>query len=223
MLYTKPMSKEILHSTLIVITLTLSFIFSKTPFAIYDLQISALLFILLQLSKRFFSKDKHRLADSMIYTFIIFTIVNTSGGISSPLFFLTYFLLFSLSLLLEPVVSITTTMVLVFFSLLSLSQPFTASQLLPIISLIILTPFAIFLGQESFKEKKEKEKNALLKKSLVDNKEKAFLFLSLIIKNHVRNINQAADNFLGDHQLDIIKKNAKRMEKLIDEYEKHEA
>lgn len=70
----------------------------------------------------------------------------------------------------------------------------------------------MLMGEESFKERKQKEKNNLLKKN-------TFLFMSLVLKNHLKNIIQTAENFLGDHDLDTIKKNAKRMEKLIDEYE----
>ena len=51
-------------------------------------------------------------------------------------------------------------------------------------------------------------------------KEDTFLFLSLVLKNHLKNINHAVENFTGDHQLEIIKKSAHRMEKLIEKFEK---
>jgi hypothetical protein len=41
----------------------------------------------------------------------------------------------------------------------------------------------------------------------------------LLLKNHLGNIKEAAQNFVGDHQLDIIKKSAQRMEKLIEKFE----
>ena len=46
------------------------------------------------------------------------------------------------------------------------------------------------------------------------------LFITLLIKNHLKNIKEAVENFVGDHELDIIKKSASRMEKLIEKYEK---
>ena len=211
--YTKSMYTAIMHSTLIIITIAFSFLFSKTPLASLDIQINAFLFILLFISRRWYrNKDKNHLVESVIFTFMVSSIINTTGGLTSPYFFLLYILLFSLSLFLEPIISITTTVALIFFYLLSVPINQSLEQLLPIFSLALITPFAMFLGEENFKERKERERSSNLKKS-------TFLFLSLILKNHINNIIQAAENFLGDQQLTDIKKNAKRMQKLIDEYE----
>ena len=75
-----------------------------------------------------------------------------------------------------------------------------------------LTPFALYMGQERMKYHKSKIKYQKLK-------EDTFLFISLLLKNHIKNIKEAVENFVGDHELDIIKKSAQRMEKLIDKYE----
>lgn len=207
------MYPKIIHSFLIVFILALSSILSKTPLASYDLQLSAFLFVVLYVYKKLdkYKGSKH-LVESIIFTFVVSLIVNTTGGLNSPFFFLLYLLLFSLSLFLEPIMSIITAIALIFFFLLSLDIALNFSQMIPIISLALITPLAMLMGEESFKERKQKEKNNLLKKS-------TFLFMSLVLKNHLKNIIQTAENFLGDHDLDAIKKNAKRIEKLIDEYE----
>jgi hypothetical protein len=83
---------------------------------------------------------------------------------------------------------------------------------MPIISLAFITPFAMFLGQEKIEAEK-------LKVNSEKTKEETFLFLSLLLKNHLKNIKEAAQNFVGDHQLEIIKKSAARMEKLIEKFE----
>ncbi len=83
---------------------------------------------------------------------------------------------------------------------------------MPIISLAFITPFAMFLGQEKLEREKLKIKSE-------KTQENTFLFLSLLLKNHLRNIKEAAQNFVGDHQLDIIKKSVQRMEKLIEKFE----
>lgn len=207
------MHTAILHSIIIVLTIALSLVFSKTQLAVYDMQINAFLFLLFYATRRWHrKKDKNHLIESIVFTFIVSSIINTTGGLASPFFFLAYILLFALSLFLEPVVAVTTTVALIFFHLLSVPPNQSLEQLLPILSLALITPFAMFLGEESFKERREKQMNSNLKKS-------TFLFLSLVLKNHIGNILQAAENFLGDHQLDSIKKDAKRMQKLIDEYE----
>src|SRR3989344_7248351 len=211
------MSKEIMHALILVFAIVLTFIFPKTNLAQYDLQISAGLFIILYLTKKIFiSKNIYsRLIESVIFTLVIMGIINVTGGLDSPFFFLIYFLLFSLSIILEPIVSITTTATLIVFFLLNLPQNQNFKTLIPIISLAFITPFAMFLGSEHIKIRQLAEKNE-------KNKEETFLFLSLLLKNHLKNIRDAAQNFVGDHQLEIIKKSAQRMEKMIEKFENND-
>jgi hypothetical protein len=208
------MTKEIAHALILIFTIVLTFILPKTNLAQYDLQISAGLFIFLYLTKNFIlSKNIYsRLIESVIFTLIIMGIINSTGGLTSPFFFLIYFLLFSLSIILEPIISITTTVTLIIFFLLNLPQNQNFKTLMPIISLAFITPFAMFLGQEKINSDKLKAKSE-------KTKEETFLFLSLLLKNHLKNIKEAAQNFVGDHQLDTIKKSASRMEKLIEKFE----
>jgi len=209
------MTNKILHSVVLIITITLAFLFPKTNLVNYDLQISALLFVVLFVSRRFFipQRSASKLIESVIFTFVILLIVNTTGGAASPFFFLLFFLLFSLSLILEPIISIVATLTLVIFFLLSLPDSQNFQSLLPIFSLAFLTPFALFMGQEHIKYQKSKIKMQNLE-------ENTFLFLSLMLKNHIKNIKIAVENFMGDHELETIKKNNQKMEQLIDKFEK---
>jgi len=213
------MSPAITHSIVLIFTIAASFIFPKTDLAQYDLQISAFLFIILFLGKRFL-KDKSRLLESVVFTLIVLIIINSTGGTTSNFFFLIYFLLFSLSLLLEPIISITTTLTLVIFFIMSLPENQEIKSLLPIFSLAFLTPFAMFLGQEFKKNYELRITNDVLKKTITKNQEETFLFMSLVLKNHLKSIKQAIDDFMGDHQLHQIKKHTREMERLIDKYEK---
>jgi len=209
------MIKEIIHSIILIFTISLGFLFPKSSLAQYDLQIAASIFIFFFIIKKFTlpNSQPSRLLESVVFTLIVLLIVNTTGAIQSPFFFLIYFLLFSLSLLLEPIISIITTLTLVIFFLLSIPPNQNLSSLLTILSLAFIAPFALFLG-------KEYEENQKLKVKSQKSKEEVFLFLSLILKNHLKNIRQAAENFIGDHQLAIIKKQAEKMEKLIEKFEK---
>ena len=209
------MTKEIIHSLILVFTIVLTFIFPKTSLADYELQITAGLFVILYLAKKIFMPEssQSRLIESVIFTLVILGIINSTGGLSSPFFFLSYFLLFSLSLLLEPIISITTTLTLIIFFLFSLPANQSFPTLLPIISLAFITPFALYLGQEHIEVQKSKVKSQKLQ-------EDSLLFISLLIKNHLKNIKEAVENFVGDHELTVIRKSINRMEKLIDKYEK---
>ena len=208
------MTKEIIHSIILVFAVVFSFILPKTALAQYDLQISAGLFIILFLTKKYFvpKTSPSRLIESVIFTLITLSVINTTGGTESPFFFLVYFLLFSLSLLLEPIISLTTTIALVIFFLVSLPESQGFKQILPIISLAFLTPFAMFMGKEYEENQKSKIKDQRAKTEV-------YLFLSLMLKNHLKNIKTAVENFIGDHQLHEIKTNARKMEKLIEEFE----
>lgn len=208
------MSKEIVHSLILIFAIVLTFIFPKTNFVNYDLQITAILFIILYSVKRFIvSNDIYsRLIESVIFTLIVMGIVNSTGGLTSPFFFLVYFLLFSLSLILEPIISIIMTVTLIIFFFLNLPANQDFKTLIPIISLAFITPFAMFMGSEHIKIRQLTEKSE-------KTKEETFLFLSLLLKNHLKNIKEATQNFVGDHQLEIIKKSVNRMEKLIEKFE----
>ncbi len=211
----KKETKILIHSIIIIFTIALGFLLPKTTLVNFELELIAGLFIILYLSKKFFilKSPKTRLMESVIFTLVVLWVVNTTGGINSAFFFLLYFLLFSTALLLEPIISLITSLTLIVFFLFNLPSTNNFQVILPLISLAMITPFSLFLGKEYLDLQKEKEKEITLKKN-------TFLFLSLIIKNHLKNINQAVENFVGDHQLSQIKTNVKKLLKLIDEFER---
>ena len=208
------MTKELLHSIILVICIALAFIFPQTPLAGYDIEIVAGLFVLLFIARKlsFFSK-KTRLFESVAFTFIIVGLITTTGGMQSPYFFLIHFLLFALTLLLEPIIPIIATITLMLFFVFSRSGPLTITQLLPIFSLALMTPFALILGNEY-------EETKRLKKSLSSQQENTFLFLSLMLKNSLKEIQKNLDDFKGDSELTAIKRHVRTMEKQIDMFEK---
>lgn len=213
MSYTQSMSREVIHAVTLILTIGLAFLYGQSTLSAYDLQVSAVIFIFFFLVRRFIPSSKSRLLESVIFTFIIISIVISTGGVDSPFYFLVYFLLFSLSLLLEPVISITTTIALIIFFLLTLPQNQDLASLLPIFSLAFLTPFALLLGEEFVRNKRLKEASSLRQKDTL-------LFLSLLMKNHLKAIREAVTNFMGDRELSRISHHTKEMEKLIERYEK---
>lgn len=208
------MNRSVLHSIILVLAIVFAFLFAKSPFAQFDLQFAAILFIILFLVKRFVKTT--RIFEAIIFTLIVFVIVNTTGGLESQFFFLTYFLLFALALLIEPVESIIATLTSVLFFLIYFPQEKPLDSMIPLLSLALLTPFAMFMGQEFMKSERLKVENEKLQ---VD----AFLFLSLTMKNHLKNIKEAVENFMGDKELGEIKKASRNMEKMIEKFEKENA
>lgn len=215
------MSKEVGHSIILIVAVALSFAFAHSALAAYDLQFAAVLFIIFFAIRHWLKNQNQttRLLESAIFTLVVSSVVNSTGGSSSPFFFLLYFLLFSLSLLLEPIISITLSLTFIIFLLLSLPPNQDLKDLLPIFSLAFLTPFALLLGQTFMKEEQEKRKVDKLEHTVNDNKKETFLFLSLMMKNHVRSIKQTVENFMGDKELHEIRKEVHEMERLIEKYE----
>lgn len=210
------MTKELVHSFILIVCVALSFVFPQTPLAQYDIEIAAGLFIVIFIARKFnlFSR-KTRLLESTVFTLIIMVIVNTTGGLHSQFFFLIYFLLFALTLLLEPIIPIIITLALMIFYLFTLPTQSSLTQLLPIFSLACLTPFALLLGNEY-------EETLRLEKTIKQQKEDTFLFMSLMLKNHLNHIKKSIENFLGDHELSEIRKQVHSIEKLIDMFEKEQ-
>jgi hypothetical protein len=204
--------KQLISTGLLLLSIFCAFLLSSSQLKNYDLQLSALLFIILFISRKFFlSNSTTKIIEAIIFTFVILILVNNTGRLNSPFFFLIYFLLFALSLLLSPIISVITTLNLIVYFFLTLPpQPdFKISYLL---SLAFLTPFAMYLGKEYLDLQQERKKNQI-------SQQETYLFLSLVIKNHLKNMQEAVDNFMGDKQLEIIKKNLIRIEKLIKKFE----
>jgi hypothetical protein len=217
------MYRVLFHSAALIVTVFVSFILSKTLPVEYDLQLTALLFIIYFIVRRF-SKNAEVLT-STTFTLIIMNVILTSGGAHSPYFFLLYFLLFALALMLEPIVSITTSFAIMLLFIFDMppNQPF--EQLVPLMSLPFLTPFALFLGDEYRKNLRQKRrigllqlKDSLLEDELRDKQEDAYIFLTVVVKSHLDSLREMAENFTGDHELESIRRTIRRMEHLIDKY-----
>ncbi len=205
---------NLLNIIILTFIIAIGFALPNTSFAKYDLEIAALLFIFLYLSKHvFFKKIKtFRIIESATLTLVVLLTVNTTGGVSSPFFFLVYFLLFSLSLLETPEVSLGISFVLIIFYLFSLPPSPSFKNLLPVFSLAFITPFSLYLGREYLEIQLLRRKNAL-------EKEDFLLFLSLKLKKHIKAALEALEGKTNEADLKKAKKELRAINKLIDKYE----
>ncbi|MFZ2026575.1 MAG: hypothetical protein WAV30_04790 [Microgenomates group bacterium] len=209
------MTAELVHSFILIVCIVVSFIFPQTTLAAYNIELAALLLVIFFIARRFsFFSRRTRLFESVIFTLIVLGTVNTTGGLQSPFFFLVDFLLFALALLLEPIIPIIVTLVLMLFFLVGAEQT-SFNQLLPIFSLALMTPFAMILGNE-YEETKQ------LKKTISSQTENTFLFMSLMLKNHLKEMSTLIDNFRGEHELNSLRRHITNVERLIDMFEKQE-
>lgn len=167
------MTHPVWHSLILITAIILSFALTQHLIQ-YGLLLVFLLLVLYWILKTAFTNaiPHHRLADSLIATVIITVAVNATGQVHSPLFFLNYILLFSLSLLLEPVIPVAAAVTLIIGYLFTLSPNEPLKNLLPLFALALITPFALFLGEEYQKLLEQKKDSIILKKQNKDLQEK---------------------------------------------------
>src|SRR3989338_1567852 len=141
----------------VVITGFAALFFAYSPFAAYDLQVVASLFIIyFFLRKRFHMSPFLYLIEALMFIFIVLMTVFGTGGISSPFFFLLYFLLFAVSLLLTGSISLILTLLLVVLFLFS-SPSGSIMEFIPVFSLPFIAPFAQYLGFLKIKYNRQRE------------------------------------------------------------------
>ena len=152
------------HSLFLILAVFLTALWVNQPsLSLYTLQLIAF-FILLYFVNRQLVKSKNKdYFSSIILTLVILLLVSSTGNAGSPLFFLIYFLLFGLSLTLEPsIVAILSFILIIFFFLINGKQ--ALEHILPIFSLLLITPLALFFGRQYLQVLKQKGLIKILKK-----------------------------------------------------------
>jgi len=218
------------HLGFLTCAVLLTFIWTKNPsFSAYTLQLIAFLVIFYFLNKRLARAafDLSLGIDGLILSLVTLLLVSQSGGLTSPLFFLVYILLFGLAFLFDPAVIGLFTIFLVF---LFWGQAKDLASLLQLIGLLLMTPLALFFGRQYLKVLEEEQKIKILKKEkrelskeVSQQEEDALLWLSLPFREHVIKILDASSQMLSDlsrlspsqkDALDKIHHNAKRLLRL---------
>ncbi len=199
-----------------------SWIWANHPqLSFYTLQLIAVL-IIIYLLKNLFSRNanlKHsrNILNSLILTTIVLVLVFSTGGLNSSFFFLLYFLLFNISFLFEPSLTMSFSFILVVF----LATHFQFSQdLIKLASLIFAAPLALFFGQQYLKNLAAQERIKIFKRKWLEN-EKALeseetnilLWLSLNLRNSIAEILEITANLLADlsHLSPTQKKSLKKI------------
>lgn len=137
------------------LTVILAFIISVSPLSGYGLQIAALMMVVYAgasflIRKKILSMDIKVTLDVLIFSLTISLLLFTTGGFNSPVFFLSYFLLFGVSLFSSP---ITATAITVTFALLFLitPKPDFWVDLLQMGSLLAIAPLSVLFGKQYLK------------------------------------------------------------------------
>lgn len=100
---------------------------------------------------------------------VIFLLIFSTGSITSPLFFLLYFLGFGVAFVFEPVITFVFVMGAVIVLLPDALQNDVTDSLIKLSSLILISPLAFFFGREYRQNEKENEEIEALKERTKDS------------------------------------------------------
>jgi len=144
--------KLVSQNSVLILALSLAYFFNS-------LQLTALV-VLLYLLSQFLLKQSTVMAKNKTYfdffclTLIVFCLIFATGGLSSPVFFLSYFLLFGIVLLFEPSAALALATIASVFLLLH-PRGELLPELLQIASLFLISPLALIFGSQYLKLKQQ--------------------------------------------------------------------
>lgn len=162
----------ILHTIILGAAVAITFSWAvNEKLSYYSLQLAAFLLLTLVITHRILKPASFKLVESTVSTMAVLLVTQATGGITSPLFFLNYFLLFELSLLLEAIIPMILSVFLIFFYFLTndvATSPFLITALL---AFPIMTPLAYYFGKIYNKEENQKRELRSLNKKIVSLEE----------------------------------------------------
>jgi hypothetical protein len=173
---------QIFNIILFLIVSLVAYLFSISPLSPFTPQFIALLsvvFLIISLFKKHLSLH--------LIAFIISLIIFDSNGLNSPFFFLIYFLLFTIAFQNPPTTTLTYSLGLIL--ILSQSIDSTAS-LIPLLSLLFITPLAWFIGKQYLDKVKTESELSI-------DETNFFLWLSLKFKTGICQIIDTSSELLS--------------------------
>jgi cell division protein FtsW (lipid II flippase) len=212
----------LVHTILLIIATGGVFFWLSLPgLSVYTLQLVAVL-VLLYLGSHYL-RDHHPswfhrnsiTSDITILTSMILLLCAESGGLTSPFFFLCYFLLFGVAMLYEIEATLILTGVFILFFLFLPGTNLTGqdglAHLAQIISLIMVTPLAIFTGHQYEATLEEKRAHAILQKHLGTEETDTLLFLSLNLKRTLISALDSLSIIIPQEKVKTVQSNLKNL------------
>ena len=193
---------------LLSLSVFIPFLFSLTSLVAYLPQLVALFSILFIVFYRL------RLPVAYLVSFIVCLVVFSTHGLNSPFLFMIYFLVFIIALLFSPLVSLSASLIITIL----LSQSLNSlSSLIPLLSLVFITPIVWIISRQSQSQAKTATTIAI--------EETDFLFwLNLKFKTGITTIVDLSSQLLSTpttpNQKDQLKKIRSSAKNLLNSAEK---
>lgn len=217
----------VLHLSYLFLSVVIAFTWTRSPdLSYFNLQLVAFLVIIFFTKNLIFKNLQSKTIDIIILTLIVLLLVFSTGGAGSPLFFLLYFLLFGLSFLFEPSTTVVFSILLLIFL-----APFvrTINEATSIFSLVLITPLALFFGQQYLKNLSAQKRVKIYQsrwleneKSLENEESNVLLWLTTAFRPTVSEIMDRTSQLLSDigRLSPTQKSHLKRIRKLLKQVNK---
>ena len=177
----------ILHTLYLGFAIILTFIWAHdSTLSAYNLQLTGALILLyfvfrmINTARR--SSTNSTFPSTMILTIISLLLVFSTGGLSSPLFFILNFLLFALSLLFEPIQAATTSIVLIILFVWQNYSSLNTNNLVNLVSLGFMTPLAIVFSRTYLKNLEAGGRIKILRQAIKEEEAESLLWISSTAK-----------------------------------------
>ena len=171
----------ITHTIYLTVSILLTWLWSSSPsLSLYNLQLTGAL-SLVYFAFRFFSRSSNQKTTNFPSTIILNTIclllVFSTGGISSPLFFLLDLLFFALALLFEPIQAAITSFLIVGILLFQNYTTLDTNKIVNLLSLILMTPIAVIFSKNYLEVLSSKGKIQILEIALKNTEAESLLWI----------------------------------------------
>ncbi|HCQ31759.1 TPA: hypothetical protein DIU27_05300 [Candidatus Collierbacteria bacterium] len=166
----------------ITLSVILTWLWSSNPILSgYNLQLTGAL-TLLYFGLKFFSRSVNQKSISFPSTIILNTIclllVFSTGGITSPLFFLLDLLFFALALLFEPIQAVVASLLIVAIFISQHYSSMNTDKIINLFSLILMTPIAVIFSRNYLEVLEDKGKIKVLQAALEETETESLLWIS---------------------------------------------
>lgn len=195
---------------LAVVTVVVAFLISVSPLSGYGLQIAALMIMIyvgvsFLIRKHILSVDLRVTLDILVFSLTTSLLIFTTGGFTSPVFFLSYFLLFGVALFSSPV---TATAITITYALLFMVAPKADfwTDLIQMGSLLAIAPLSILFGKQYLKVLEDRKIITSLSQHVQKNKLEVGAWTEGDFKRRLLRIQEYLQKLVNDPAMDLSKK-----------------
>lgn len=211
-------TRFVLHTSLLLAATSGVYFWLNSPLASYTLQLVAIL-VLLYMGSHWLRNKKPKwfrrssiTLDITILTSMILLLVTETGALTSPFFFLCYFLLFGVAMLYEIEATLVLTGVFIlYFLVVPTTDLADLAHLSELIALVMITPLAIFTGHQYETRLEVQRSRNLLSKHLGAEETDTLMFLSLNLKRTLVSALDSLSIIIPQEKVKSVQSNLKNL------------